>query len=549
MVQARLEGLDVEPRRVLRAASVFGDAFWPGGVAALVGIERSAIERTLQTLERAELIAPSSGSRFAGERQLGFRHALVREGAYAMLTREDRMLGHRLAGEWLERAGEADAVILAEHAERAGDAGRTAPLFARAARASRRRSDMARAITRADRGIGCRPPDETLASLRAIQSEANLWRGHFADARDVGEEAMRLSAAWSDTWCRALMGRIVSAMYLGRDDDLKQLIPLFRDVPAVSAKSARVLFAGINVLYLASEIALADACVERIEPIVEMLAAADTTARAWLEWLRGLRAVFGRGDVWLATLHHARAIAGYEELHSWRHAAQLRMELALYLFHIGAFTQAEGAALAAVTLCERHDVGMAASASRCVMLVARAFAHPGEVPSGEVRALIALAGEGPRRNPLVQAFARTLLLELLFRAEDWAAIEAEAPRSTELLFHPAVATHALSLLSIAHVRQRRPRAALDAAREAARLVARHGPMGGFDLPAGLALGEALRAAGDDEGARLALTSARSALTERASRIGDDDARRAYLVNVRAHARLLDLARTAPDRVG
>ena len=37
MVQARLEALRAEARRVLRAASVFGHVFWQGGVAALLG--------------------------------------------------------------------------------------------------------------------------------------------------------------------------------------------------------------------------------------------------------------------------------------------------------------------------------------------------------------------------------------------------------------------------------------------------------------------------------------------------------------------------------
>src|SRR5262249_26780766 len=37
MVQARLEALPDGARRVLRAASVFGQTFWAGGVAALVG--------------------------------------------------------------------------------------------------------------------------------------------------------------------------------------------------------------------------------------------------------------------------------------------------------------------------------------------------------------------------------------------------------------------------------------------------------------------------------------------------------------------------------
>src|SRR5262249_17555135 len=37
MVQARLEALEPEARRVLRAASVFGRTFWAGGMGALLG--------------------------------------------------------------------------------------------------------------------------------------------------------------------------------------------------------------------------------------------------------------------------------------------------------------------------------------------------------------------------------------------------------------------------------------------------------------------------------------------------------------------------------
>src|SRR5207245_684439 len=37
MVQARLEALDADTRRVLRAASVFGEVFWRGALSLLLG--------------------------------------------------------------------------------------------------------------------------------------------------------------------------------------------------------------------------------------------------------------------------------------------------------------------------------------------------------------------------------------------------------------------------------------------------------------------------------------------------------------------------------
>ena len=50
---------------------------------------------------------------FRGDTEYGFRHALVREAALAMLTDDDRTLGNRLAAEWLEEMGEPDAAVLA----------------------------------------------------------------------------------------------------------------------------------------------------------------------------------------------------------------------------------------------------------------------------------------------------------------------------------------------------------------------------------------------------------------------------------------------------
>src|SRR4029079_5748914 len=122
-------------RRVLRAASVYGQAFWQGSVAALLG----GAERTLQLhdwlteLADREIIIKRTESRFPGEREFVFRHALVRDGAYAMLTDADKALGHRLAGEWLSRAGESDAVALAEHFERGAEPNRAVECYCRAA--------------------------------------------------------------------------------------------------------------------------------------------------------------------------------------------------------------------------------------------------------------------------------------------------------------------------------------------------------------------------------------------------------------------------------
>ena len=127
MVETRLGRLAVEARRVLRAASVFGEVCWESGVTVLLGGAMSAtmVGEWLAKLVEQEALAVKPKGRFPGEREYTFRHALLREGAYASLTDEDKRLGHRLAGEWLEEHGEddSDGAGRALRARRRGRAG------------------------------------------------------------------------------------------------------------------------------------------------------------------------------------------------------------------------------------------------------------------------------------------------------------------------------------------------------------------------------------------------------------------------------------------
>ncbi|MGO8995413.1 MAG: serine/threonine-protein kinase PknK, partial [Polyangiaceae bacterium] len=151
VAQARLERLEPSLRKILRAASIFGDSFCVEGVSALVGQDAAALEPAIVTLVEQEAIAPSEHPRFAGMRELGFRHALLRGTAYATLTDGDRQLGHRLAARWLEQVHE-DGEVVALHWLEAGDRARAAACLSRTAemRSSRAQADAAaRCATRA----------------------------------------------------------------------------------------------------------------------------------------------------------------------------------------------------------------------------------------------------------------------------------------------------------------------------------------------------------------------------------------------------------------
>ena len=134
MLQARICRLAPGPRRAVSAAAIFGEAFWRGGVAALLGLPttQTAVADWLSNLVDAEVIEPRTYSRLASEQEYRFRHALVREAAYALLTESDLVTGHRLAGEFLHASGETDPVVIAEHYDRGGEPGRALPLYQQA---------------------------------------------------------------------------------------------------------------------------------------------------------------------------------------------------------------------------------------------------------------------------------------------------------------------------------------------------------------------------------------------------------------------------------
>ncbi|HYS29593.1 MAG TPA: adenylate/guanylate cyclase domain-containing protein, partial [Candidatus Limnocylindria bacterium] len=116
VLAARLDGLPDNEKGVLQAASVIGERFEAAQVRELVG--GTDPEAALESLRRKGLVV-------AGDRdrdELRFRHLLIRDAAYASLTKSERAALHDRFGSSLEReAGDPQQLteILAHHAERA----------------------------------------------------------------------------------------------------------------------------------------------------------------------------------------------------------------------------------------------------------------------------------------------------------------------------------------------------------------------------------------------------------------------------------------------
>jgi serine/threonine protein kinase len=104
IAEGRLEGVEPDVRRVLRAASLFGEKpFTVESVIALLGeSSRKGIAEWMEVLVMRGLVEFDLK---AGEANYRFRERLMRDAAYQMLTPADRLLGRRLARTWLQRAG------------------------------------------------------------------------------------------------------------------------------------------------------------------------------------------------------------------------------------------------------------------------------------------------------------------------------------------------------------------------------------------------------------------------------------------------------------
>src|SRR6266567_2394128 len=102
IIAARLDALAPAEKAVLHDAAVLGRVGWIGGLQAIGGHDRTALERCLERLETRDFIYRASRSSMAGEREYGFRHVLIRDVAYGQIPRAERSHKHRRAAAWLE---------------------------------------------------------------------------------------------------------------------------------------------------------------------------------------------------------------------------------------------------------------------------------------------------------------------------------------------------------------------------------------------------------------------------------------------------------------
>ncbi len=546
MAQARLDGLGSELRRVLRAASVFGRAFTPEGVEALLGGDGAGVEvvACITELCAAEILVRREDGTLPGGASYGFAQALMREAAYALLTAEDRALGHRLAGGFLFDRGFSDATALAEHFERGGEPARAVAFYRRAAEEALSGNDLATALERAARCAACGAAEGDLGALRLVEAEAYLWRGDIARSEASAAEAAALLAPGSAAWFRAMEHAVVAAEKLG---DAHRAISLAdaavaRD-PAPGARSAKVRCLGGSAAsaMILGRFEVADALLARVGEVAAAEVAAsdplDPHGRAAVHQARAFRALHG-GDLGAALGDFEAAVAAFGEAGDRRHGCSVRHNLAYVLIELGGYAEAERALRAA--LVETDRLGLAELRAGILQNLGYTLSQAGQLDEArglEERAVEAFAKLG---NPRMEGYCHAYLARIHLAAGELDAAVREAsavarvPAAAPTLRATAAALHARVLLALGRVDE-----GLAAAGEAhALLVAAGGGLEEGESLVRLVYAEALAAAGREAEAREAREAAKERLLARAARITSPAWRERFLTQVPDNAATL-----------
>ena len=547
MLQARLGRLEPQARHVLLAASFLGRTFWSGAVQALLREQLSGPElgRWLEQLTEWEWVEVQAGSRFPGEAEYRFRHALVRDAAYELVPDELKPSGHRDAVDWLERMGESDPQVLAEHSRLGQQPERALHFYTRAAEQLFDRHDVQGMKRCLDTAMTLAPSGEQWVQLRALQATAAFWMDDFVTMSELGGAVLSRLKEGTARWCNLIGGLSLGSSHGAQKEELlslsRRLLAAEPEPEARGAYQIALLFTGSMGWYLGA-LREADACLERLERAGADVIAQNGFVRGWRGTVYSFRSLYLRDEPWQA-LRWAE-----ESGQAFREVGAQRDEVAA----LGWEAQALLGLGAAPTAVERVRRGMAQAlrigqpfpithARLNLMLILAASPEPSH--QQEARALALECLETQSANRLHLGSAHLVLARVVAGGGDLAGAEAQARKACELLapFTPFVplARWSLGALLLFQGRASEARSSVELG------LREHEALG----PGGLArvgllqvLAEACFAQGDTDAGEQALRRALRHLRERAGEIPDADARERFLHQVPENARSLELGR-------
>jgi class 3 adenylate cyclase/ATP/maltotriose-dependent transcriptional regulator MalT len=244
LIAARIDRLPPESRRLVQRAAVMGRVFLRGALAHL-SPDVADVDAVLDDLLFRDLVLHEDRSAISGEQAFKFKHVLIREVAYAGLSKGSRADLHLLFADFLrERAGEELVEIRAFHLDQA-----------------------TRLLAELD---GAAPPDlaEEAAAQLTHAGRRALSRESFASARKLLVRAVELAST--------LERRYLAARAAWRLGDMTAVIVEMEEVAAAAEAAGERSLQGRALTALAEAVlnqrADATAARELVERAVDVLA-------------------------------------------------------------------------------------------------------------------------------------------------------------------------------------------------------------------------------------------------------------------------------------
>ena len=235
LLAARLDSLEPFERQLVAHAAVLGRTFWESALEPVAVAGGEPFEAALAIAAREGHPRPRRGRGSRGERELAFKHVLIRDVAYEMLPKAVRARKHAEVGAFIQRRaggrGEGTVALVAEHYARA------AAYRRRGASAGSELAELrARALEFARGARVTRPARCTPTARRWLTIEAAIA---LADANE--QTAQRIAEKRGDVALR--LGRVEPAIegwlrcldYYSEDGDLQHVAELHRKIGAALA--------------------------------------------------------------------------------------------------------------------------------------------------------------------------------------------------------------------------------------------------------------------------------------------------------------------------
>ncbi len=218
LIGARIDRLPARHRSLLRRAAVIGRVFWIGALAHL-SPDVDGIEAVLDELMLREFLLPEPRSSITGETAYRFKHILIREVAYAGLSKSARADHHAAFAAWLkERVGDELTEIRAYHLDHAVtllaelDGSAPAPLVAEAASAlhAAGKRALSREANRSGRKLLLRAVELEPTLERRYDAARAAWR--LADLPAVSHEMGRVAEEAAEAGDASIEGKALTAL-------------------------------------------------------------------------------------------------------------------------------------------------------------------------------------------------------------------------------------------------------------------------------------------------------------------------------------------------